>query len=44
VQAPSITSQPVSRTVIAGQAASFSITAGGTATLNYQWMKNGTND
>jgi hypothetical protein len=37
---PSITSQPVSRTVTAGQSASFSITASG-STLAYQWKKNG---
>ena len=40
--APSITTQPVSRTVIAGQAASFSVVATGTAPLSYQWMKSGT--
>jgi len=40
VAAPSITSQPVNRTVTAGQTASFSITAGGTS-LAYQWKKNG---
>jgi hypothetical protein len=39
--APSISSQPVSRTVTAGQTSSFSVTASGTATLAYQWMKNG---
>ena len=40
--APSITTQPLSRTVIAGQTASFSIAATGTAPLSYQWMKGGT--
>ena len=40
--APAISTQPVSRTVTAGQAASFSVAATGTAPLNYQWMKNGT--
>ncbi len=40
--APSISAQPVSRTVTAGQTSSFSVTASGTATLTYQWMKNGT--
>src|SRR6266850_203109 len=40
--APSITAQPVSQTVTAGQTASFSVTATGTAPLAYQWKKNGT--
>jgi hypothetical protein len=39
--APSITSQPVGKTVAAGQTASFSVTATGTGTLTYQWKKNG---
>jgi len=39
--APSITAQPAPRTVTAGQTASFSVTASGTATLSYQWKKNG---
>src|SRR6202171_4878904 len=39
--APSITAQPVSQTVAANQTATFSVTASGTATLAYQWMKNG---
>lgn len=39
---PSITTQPASQTVTAGQAATFSVTATGTATLTYQWKKNGT--
>lgn len=38
---PSITGQPVSRTVNVGQTASFSVTATGTAPLTYQWNKNG---
>ena len=41
VIAPSITSQPASRTVNAGQTATFSVAATGTATLTYQWNKNG---
>ena len=41
--APSITSQPTSQTVTAGQTASFSVTATGTAPLSYQWRKNGVN-
>ena len=39
--APSITSQPANQTVTAGQTATFSVTATGTATLTYQWKKNG---
>jgi uncharacterized protein DUF1573/ASPM-SPD-2-Hydin domain-containing protein/immunoglobulin I-set domain protein len=40
--APSITTQPASRTITAGQTATFSVTASGTAPLNYQWSKNAT--
>jgi len=40
--APSFISQPVSQTITAGQSATFSATASGTAPLNYQWSKNGT--
>jgi hypothetical protein len=40
VVAPAITTQPVNRTVTAGQTASFSITASGDS-LSYQWKKNG---
>ena len=39
---PSITSQPASQTVTAGQSTTFSVTASGTAPLSYQWSKNGT--
>jgi hypothetical protein len=39
--APSITSQPTSRTVVAGQTASFSVTSSGSTPLSYQWLKNG---
>ena len=39
--APSITSQPASQTITAGQTARFSVNASGTAPLNYQWQKNG---
>jgi hypothetical protein len=39
--APSITTQPTSQTVTAGQTATFSVTASGTAPLSYQWQKNG---
>src|SRR6202030_1514897 len=38
--APSITTQPASQTVTAGQTATFSVAATGTAPLNYQWKKN----
>src|SRR5437868_2467909 len=41
--APSITSQPVNQTVISGQTSTFNVVATGTAPLNYQWQKNGTN-
>ena len=40
---PSISNQPVSQTVILGGTAGFSIVAGGTTPLNYQWKLNGTN-
>jgi len=42
IVAPTITNQPASLTVTAGQSASFSVTASGSATLSYQWRKNGT--
>ena len=38
---PSITAQPANKTVVAGQTATFSVTAAGTATLTYQWNRNG---
>src|SRR5258707_8309470 len=38
--APTITTQPASQTVTAGQTASFSVAATGTAPLAYQWQKN----
>ena len=37
--APSISTQPSSQTVLAGQAATFSVQATGTAPLKYQWQK-----
>ena len=40
--APSITTQPASQTVIAGQTATFGVVASGTPPLSYQWLKNGT--
>lgn len=41
VQPPVITVPPVNATVIDGAAAQFSVTAGGSGTLSYQWLKNG---
>jgi Bacterial Ig domain/Putative Ig domain/Immunoglobulin domain/Immunoglobulin I-set domain len=37
---PSITSQPASQSVTAGQSATFSVAASGAAPLTYQWKKN----
>jgi endoglucanase Acf2 len=39
--APSITTQPANLTVFAGASATFTVTAAGTAPLNYQWQLNG---
>jgi hypothetical protein len=39
--APTITTQPANQTVTAGQTATFSVVAAGTAPLTYQWQKNG---
>jgi len=41
--APTITTQPANQTVNAGQTATFSVTATGTAPLSYQWQKNSAN-
>jgi glucose/arabinose dehydrogenase len=41
--APAIVNQPQSITVTQGQPASFSVTATGTAPLQYQWQKNNVN-
>jgi uncharacterized protein YjdB len=41
--APSITAQPASATVTAGQTATFSVNASGTSPLNYEWRKNAAN-
>lgn len=38
--APSLTAEPASASVTAGQTATFSVTASGTAPLSYQWQKN----
>jgi hypothetical protein len=40
---PSITTQPSNQTVTAGQTATFSVVAAGTAPLTYQWQKNNSN-
>ena len=40
--APAITTQPASQMVTAGQTATFTVTATGTAPLSYQWQMNGT--
>ena len=37
-----IDSQPADQTITAGQTATFSVTATGTGTLIYRWLKNGT--
>ena len=39
---PAITVQPTAQNITAGQTATFSVTATGTAPLSYQWKKNGT--
>ncbi|MGB9334334.1 MAG: immunoglobulin domain-containing protein [Candidatus Acidiferrales bacterium] len=39
--APTITVPPANQTVTAGQTATFSVVASGTAPLGYQWQKNG---
>ena len=41
--APSITTPPANQTVAAGQTATFSVVAAGTAPLTYQWQKNNAN-
>ncbi|HEV2522351.1 MAG TPA: choice-of-anchor D domain-containing protein [Candidatus Acidoferrales bacterium] len=38
--APSITTQPASQSVIAGNTATFSVAATGTSPMTYQWSKN----
>ena len=39
--APVITQQPASLSVVAGQAATFTVVATGTVPLSYQWQRNG---
>ena len=43
ITAPTVSTQPNSQTVTAGQTASFAVTASGTAPFTYQWRKNGSN-
>jgi len=43
VLTPSLTSSPVSDTVVLGGVASFTVTATGSGTLTYQWQKGGVN-
>jgi hypothetical protein len=40
---PSITTQPASKTVNPGANVTFTVSASGTAPLNYQWRFNGAN-
>lgn len=40
--APTISTQPVNQSVLAGATATFAVTATGTAPLTYQWKKDGT--
>ncbi|MGA8429097.1 MAG: immunoglobulin domain-containing protein [Candidatus Sulfotelmatobacter sp.] len=40
---PAITTQPVNQTVVAGESATFTVAATGTAPLSYQWKKGGAN-
>jgi hypothetical protein len=40
--APTITTQPSSKTITAGQTATFTVAASGTSPMTYQWSKNGT--
>ena len=40
---PTIVTPPASASVVAGNAATFTVTANGTAPLTYQWKKNGVN-
>ncbi|PTL79445.1 PQQ-dependent sugar dehydrogenase [Vitiosangium sp. GDMCC 1.1324] len=42
-EAPTLATQPESLTVLAGQSATFSVSASGTPPLSYQWQRNGTN-
>ena len=41
VEKPVITTQPANQSAVVGQSATFMVTATGSATLTYQWKKNG---
>jgi hypothetical protein len=43
LQAPAITAQPQSQTIVAGANVAFTVTASGSAPLSYQWRFKGTN-
>jgi hypothetical protein len=43
IDSPVITTQPLSRTNLAGTVATFAVAASGTVPLDYQWIWNGTN-
>ena len=43
ITSPQILIQPMGRTKLAGRSVSFSVSARGAPTLNYRWLKNGTN-
>ena len=38
---PALTTQPAAQSIDVGQSATFSVTASGSPTLTYQWLKNG---
>jgi len=40
--APTISTQPGNVSIVSGNTATFTVSAGGTAPLTYQWQKNGT--
>lgn len=42
-EAPSVTTQPISQTIIPGGTPTFTVAASGGGTLYYQWRKDGTN-
>ena len=42
VEKPAISTQPANQSAVVGQTATFSVVATGSATLTYQWKKNGT--
>jgi len=42
IAAPTIGTQPNNLSIVSGNTATFTVTAGGTAPLTYQWQENGT--